>query len=793
MSDAEIVGGIERLNAFPLRLQPGTTLAYRIWTVDPVPDSPELRERIRKDLRWRQLRRPIFPKYSDGAFTFAVADWGNRQPVEFAGVGELRYTITPTEDRRLIALERLSDADSDPTEAGLAAEMLQQELMLHLRNHPELARGDSDDRFLINTSDAPYLGPARPAGDSRGRGRGERAAAEIYRGFTFRVVPFAGISLCVVLDVFTSYIGRDTLASYLARGRSLPGGTQDSQGMGRWVYDYGRSKRTVYLVRSLDRSIGEVTLGSGGTTYDYLNSNYPHLRGVISPADRAAMIAYRVAYVADESKHYTAAATLLKPKFTTESPEVRRLGDKPAFPPDERLRRIENALGYLQGACFAGQGVRLDAALTQPSQVLPLPDLLFGPTERPARLTAGIVAADEREARRNWGRRKTHALRRHGPYTKAQFTKPFLVFPSSLDDDPLLDEFVARTKSYCVEYGKVEFEPRLSSYRDAASAQDIIEKLKGIVEHQRAGFILLALPPDGDRADRVYTAVKTQVNVSSKCFSTANLRDQVRRGSNRLTSYTENNALAMLVENGTRPWGLADPLHHELQFGFDVARFRHGGLMGASVISNPSASDILFTYKEFAGRERMPAKIIGPFVLEQLERFHEVNGRAPRSILFQRDGRLLESELQGIQTALRKFLERHVGETAPSWAAATVEKNTAIPLRVFLPEGEGVGRAYSGTYAIQDPRTGWLVLAGGPGLRHGTPRAVQVEIAGSSGETGLVPVLADIFRLSQLNWNSPGIDISLPITLRFTDQKLERYALESEIGEDLEEWGDQDE
>lgn len=56
-------------------------------------------------------------------------------------------------------------------------------------------------------------------------------------------------------------------------------------------------------------------------------------------------------------------------------------------------------------------------------------------------------------------------------------------------------------------------------------------------------------------------------------------------------------------------------------------------------------------------------------------------------------------------------------------------------------------------------------------------------------------VLRDLFWLSQLNWNSPEIDIRLPITLRFTDQKLERYALELDDEDDEDDWeedGDED-
>lgn len=57
----------------------------------------------------------------------------------------------------------------------------------------------------------------------------------------------------------------------------------------------------------------------------------------------------------------------------------------------------------------------------------------------------------------------------------------------------------------------------------------------------------------------------------------------------------------------------------------------------------------------------------------------------------------------------------------------------------------------------------------------------------------IVPILQDIFWLSRLNWNSPDIDIRLPITLRFTDQKLERYALEAVTDDDDGDWEEEEE
>ena len=109
----------------------------------------------------------------------------------------------------------------------------------------------------------------------------------------------------------------------------------------------------------------------------------PEVRDLISQSDRAATIVYRTADARDESRHYTAAATLLKPKFTTQSPEVRALGNTPGFPPRERLRRIRALVtSHFGGVRFTGAHIRFGEELTRPRNVLQLPSLLFGPVGR---------------------------------------------------------------------------------------------------------------------------------------------------------------------------------------------------------------------------------------------------------------------------------------------------------------------------------------------------------------------------------------------------------------------------
>lgn len=773
----------ERLNAFPLVLPTGAEVQYRIWAVDPIPLTSELREKIRSFLWQQTLHRPVFPMYVGDSFVYGVAGWDGPDAVQYVGEGERRYTISPTNDRRTIHLDSV-----EGTEAELAAAILQAGIVLHLRDDQTLSRGHDNTHFYAITPDRAYQPRLRR--DKNVAPRHDQGEVDIFRGFTFRVIHLDDVGLCAVVDVRTNYVGRHTLASYLERGRTL----EDIARMWsveRWIIDYGRVKQSVYVVGVGVRGIGDVVLKDGQSTYDYLRARYPAIRSRIAPGDRAVTMVYRRADERNEGKHYTGAASLLKPQFTTQSPQVRSLGDTSAFDPRERLKRIEAVRRRLDGAHFAGHTVAFGPAVRKPRTVLPLPDLLFGPSDKPTVLRAGDVARDERGIRRGWGAAKSSMLREHGPFRRQPFTNPTFVYPATLERDGLLDDFLEQTDTLCQEHGRVAFSPSLSSYLDDAHPRDIIKKIKGIADAGRSGFVLLALPTSVRNADLVYGGVKSTITLPSKCFSISKLRDKAR-DKRKMASYILGNALAMLVENGSRPWGLATPLAHDMHFGFDAATYgSKGGLMGAAVVSDMSGADIVFANEEISARERIDAKVIGKFVLQQLERFYEEHGRSPCNILFQRDGRLLDPERKGIARALARFADAHPLHPQPGWAMATVEKSTSVPLRLFRDINDGVDAPFGGTYVLQSAHVAYLVLAGYPS-KQGTPRPVRVEIVDNNGDTlGMTAVLRDIFWLSQLNWNAPEIDISLPLILRFTDQKLERYAIDVEVdaGDD-DDWGD---
>lgn len=770
-----------RYNLFPLTLPANAKFRYRIWAVDPVPTTLKLREKIRSYLWRKTLKRPVFPHDNNGNFTFAVADGQPQESVEYIGDGEKRYLISPTDVYRTVEIPNIGDEEVD-----FVAAMLQQALDLHLNKNPNLSRGYTNNQYFVNSPDTPY---SPNAANRRDRRRNfSQNQVDIFRGFTFRVVYFSNFGLCVAIDAITSYIGHMTLAEYTSRSE-FPKQLEGEGGFTRWVNDYGRRKQSVYLLNLSEHSINETILKDQRSVFQYLIDSQPQLKGHLLPTDRAATVIYKLDDRFDEGKHYSAAATLLKPKFSNASSEVRALNDTAAFPPDERVKRIEQFRKYFFGARFGGKSLYIETAAHSERLVFEMPNLIF---KDQYVLSLAKEETTEPEARSQWGDRKLHYLQEYGPLEIKEFVNPFFVYPASLEKDDLFDHFLEHTKSVCRELGWCQFEPELSPYQDQAHPRNIINKLKGIVDNQRAGFILLALPNHPDHASLVYTGVKTQVRTPSKCFSTYKLRRKARD----LPTYATLNALGMLVENGSRLWGLANPLTYEVHFGFDVARTKDSSLMGASVITNATSSNIKFSYKELAKRDQrirregIPASIIGKYVLTCLEQFFTENGRLPRNILFQRDGRFYDEELKGIEIALQKLRQNHPDLSVPLWTAAAIQKSASMKLRMFDNTAGNVRRPFSGSYILQNDTLGHLITAGAPTLRHGTPKPIQIELLTMTGSNAgqLLDVMEDVFYLSQLNWNAPEIDINLPITLRFTDQKLERFALELESDDEDEDW-----
>ena len=789
MADAKII-----LNIFPIRMPPNSVFKYRIWEIAELPSEPKTREKIRHFLWKNKLKRPIYPTYQDGKFAFAVADWGHKEQVEYIGNGNQKYTISPTNEVSSVNLNAVSDQNAE-----LVVSMLQQQIADHLKRNrkSDLVAGHQNFLFFEGKTALPY-----PPPDQK-KVTNPTTQVDIFRGFSFRVIYLKDEGLCAVVDTQTNYVGKQTLAYYMQNG-GIPSDIDTFGGYSRWVVDYVYSKQSVYLHRTTESTIGSIEL-KNATVYDYLLQNYPALKGRIAPTDKAAYVIYKLDDADDSERHYPHATTLLKPKFAIGSPSIRRLNDKPAFPSDVRLQKDKEMAQYLKDAEFAYKHIDIGEPIASSSLVFPLPSLEFSPGDTNSltidrhQLTFKLMSnKSEYEARKAWGKQKLEWLEKFGPLVKREINRAYVVIPMHLKRDNDFQQFREFTEKFCSTYGKLQLNFIVDPYSDDAHPQQILQKLNGLHE-QGADFILLGLPKDPVTMASVYTGAKSNKDIRIKCFSTSRMLEEARK--DRLRTYTLMNTLSLLVEAGFRFWGLADELTYEMQLGIDVAFMKNQSLMGCSTSMNRNGTDIVFDNERIAlkknriRREGIPTRILRKYVEKQLASFHRKFERLPQNMLFQRDGRLFDAEETAIRKAIERMLIDHKECQPPSWTIITVQKKTAASVRLFRKAEDKILRPWSGSYFLESNSVGHLVTAGDPSASLGTPKPLQVQVVAQSDATerNIVPILDDLFKLSQLNWESPEKDIGLPLTLRFTDKKLERYAAEIDEEElDNDDWGEEE-
>lgn len=763
-------------NIYPLGFPDGSQLDYDVWHISPQPQTPKLHQQITTWLWREKLHLPATALYVDGKRCVATAASDRREPIEYKGDGALAYQLTPEPTSRHIDLKTVPVAQHELVEL-LLGRMYRE----HLRRDRRLVQGYQFGEFYLRQPDQPYQDP-----DPKKKKRRQKKKqpidpmVDIFRGVHFRVQHVDDVGFCLVIDVHTSYVGKRPMAAYRVADQ-WPNMLDTWHGFERWINDYGRIKQGVYWLHEADESIGELRL-TESTVYQFLLTKYPWLAGDIQPGDPAGFVIYRTDDVRDETKHYPVAQTLLKPKFSLASREVKALNDSPAFKAHERQKRINNIRKHFFNAKISAKRVFVESAHSITRQRFPLPTLCFG-----GNTIVEPPEEDTARTRRDWAYTKLDTLETHGPAETTRIYNPYVIYPDHLEHDLFIDEIIETTRRHAETYGHIKLTLQSQAYESDQHPRAIAEEALSVIEYENADAILLALPQGTDRSDQVYNIVKSKSSVPVKCFSTDTLLSQRQH----LSNYMRLNTLAMLVEFGTRPWGLASNLHHDLQLGASIAFQRQGSLVGFSTSLGQNGLDLSFQHYRLPSkidhvrREAIPGALVERHVVQQLERFYKQYDRLPYHLLWQREGRTYEDEIEGIQRGIEQVIAKHENTNRPNWTVVNILKSSAAPIRLFSEHvgAEQLRSPLSGTYFIQQDHKGYLITAGDPFITQGTPNPLGVEVVYQSvpGTTRIETVLQDIFWQTQLNWNAPTREMRLQMLLRFNQHHLEREALESHI------------
>ena len=298
----------------------------------------------------------------------------------------------------------------------------------------------------------------------------------------------------------------------------------------------------------------------------------------------------------------------------------------------------------------------------------------------------------------------------------------------------------------------VPLEKNLVTMRNQLESSISIDKAK------RSVFIGI-LPEGSDLHDEL-TNNCGELGIPSKFVTIPVVQDVCLEGKHYLLRDT----LASLFSRaGGIPWILSDKLHYDCYVAVDVGRTL-SEYWALGIVYDRDGKFSIKQGKMMIGEDLDEGSI--RYSIGEAKRFSPLS----ESLIYLRDGEVFESERNVFNKVLKDF---------PSYSnAAMVSIKGAVPYRIFRRLGNEIAKPLSGDYYFLDEFYAVLCAAGGDEYRHGTPKPVVVEVIPVKGDINITQVVEDCFRLSYLNWGSPGRSYSVPAPVRLAH----KYASELSRG-----------
>ena len=755
---------------FPIEGLSGTKYKFRILKVrERIPDDNKQPIRLQKwaDSLWRrELRCPVFPtrRFSYPAFLIPESDSPPvGDTIEIVGVPDSTYHIDITDQTIEIDIEQAQGPERE-----LICRMLERPFTDQILSMRDIFWKDQWTLFYLQ----------EPANSSV-----SEDIMKAYRGYKFGVVFVEGRGLHLAVDVRTRYVGRKSLSEYSTEERNTILGNHldldtEFKDRPRFLRDNGAAKFPCRYTGETGETVSQHTIDNNGTTVlDYYQKRYPLLD--IQPGNPTVFTQDK-----EERDSVASPSSRLFPIFGTDYEGVRNCSVQPHMTPTERFLEIQNFLKYLKGIRYAEIPIRIsDQILVGDRQVFIPPKLEFGD---------GYVLKPFRDgAPPSWNEsfdsqivkyrsRKLPALYTNGPYHNEPLPGIVLLYPQSMER-AMREKFLK----------ELEHEINLQT---GQNMQIIQQRQYRVGRDERMGSSLLTLATEiQSNTQRCLTVAvlwnkhyksihgnlkNTFQTTLSQCAwerTVSNICKQYNPG--RAKSQIRNLALGVITEAGVKPWVLAEPLHHDLHIGIDLLHGRIGYHFlygtGGRIIETHSGSTIQ--------RGRMHEAIKRPEIRNRVVQSIKSivnNGHKIESIVIHRDGRWWPSESDGLNEALGRLKRDGILDETVRCAVVEIRKNH-MPIRIFTSTS-GSERYFQnplpGTYFVLDSNRILLTTTGRPGAWDDpggrTASTLLLEVMEPIGDFSIEEIARDAYHLTHLNWSAPDIDISLPVTVRWTDELL---------------------
>ena len=612
-----------------------------------------------------------------------------------------------------------------------------------------------------------------------------------YRGLRFAVV-FIDDSPWLAADIVTTYRGVHSLAEYLKqdRGGKLYYHTSDQvdvEDRGYFLRDNGPTKIPCQFVAGTGKSVSEFSFLIGNEQRN-IRQYYADKYGIQLDADDSAVL------VQDRgsSEKWPVPASRLFPIFKTDNHEVSDCSVVPFLSPADRVRLIQSFLNDLPEIQFSGSSLTINQKPFETNRsYFTAPELEFRENH--------TLALDERipieKAFADYRNGKLDMLYKYGTFSEQSLADLVFIYPDSMQRsirESFQKQLSQEIKDLSGMFPRVsrQIEYRLGNHPESgAGLLKVVDELVKDNDRPILPLIVLAEP----FRDRVYELLKRRFrSMPSQCVTEKTIKRLYRDGNATGGSRLRNLALAVLTAGGIQPWVLAQPLNYDFYMGVDLL-----------------FNQVIYVFVCGKGgryvwvRRGTPRK--RHFLTEKIDEFEladqfvEAMREAKRlgvevnSAIVHRDGRWWSNEDQALTDAVTALQSEKI--ISPQCQVGVIEVHKShLPARLFTVTNEQtqpLENPIPGSYLVLNDSEVLLTSTGQPGpwdRQHRTASTLLLRIARNQGSNpiDIKKIAADAYGLTHLNWNAPEIEISLPVTIRWSDERLREIILNSGATEPIE-------
>jgi len=629
----------------------------------------------------------------------------------------------------------------------------------------------------------------------------------IYNGFFVRVVELPEGGFGFSIDVTKKYVSETPLNFNLTR--------RDFERLGmprpHFIYQYGNQKYEFRAEQFSDLDASQFKFPRPGdgcmvTLLEDIRSKFGRSMPpeVAKLPDNSSVLIYKT----NDNKERRVIAGLCYKVFDTEDTKVSKLHRQSILDPFYRRMFIRAGFGrFFKDIQFGNIKLRINP---EPVKVIKkkfgVPDLLFGGdtllTIHNNTPDAQVVSMNE------LGRTRKALLIEKGFYTVAAFQKQYFVVPETIfnmygNKDYFLSHLIKQVN--VMHPSEIGWNPGIILYdnRNKKDSVDIgfeiLKKVKEAVGENKGGYALVMLPSNVERIKRQHDQLAALV--VSECLSEHNLTASImhsetleecflyKKNNNRgvyevkqemagkYKGYVFGVAVNQVLLNNERwPYILHAPLHADLTLGIDVKK----QIAGFTFVDKYS-KNILTRYDKSSNRERLTTSQIIKMLVPNITLLKKHLDYPIERIVVHRDGRIFQSEKDGIVQAINALKNKGVLSSGSSISILEIPKHSIVPFRLFdvtskfdirsvRTDNGKVVNPEIGSYVMINRREAFLCTTGREFKHQGT--SIPLYIKYNSGEMEFEKLLQDLYYLSCLAYTKPDDCSRFPITIKITDRRI---------------------